>query len=157
MASLAQEHKRLIDLLVNTRRDTQSALSGIDLTLIVHPDTGWQARDVLGHMAAWDEAAAKSLRAYLAGGGYHIPDFDIEAFNEAAYSAWRAIPAGEVIPRWQAAHDELVVALREVPRNRIAGPMQIAWGGQESVSLMIEVMAAHEWEHRREILRSVGR
>ena len=72
----AGDKERLLDLLANAHSILRSTLEGIDPELRVHTDTGWQIRDIIGHIATWDREAAKSIRAFQAGTEYSIPYLD---------------------------------------------------------------------------------
>jgi hypothetical protein len=52
----------------------------------VYSDSDRRIRDILGHIATWDRAVTKSLRAFLSSTDYAIPGMngDETDFNEQA-------------------------------------------------------------------------
>lgn len=151
-----QEKDRLIEHLAATRARTLADLKHVNPNTIVHRQSGWLVKDVIGHMAAWDYEAAASLRAYLAGDDYQ-PHSDLEAFNQQAYRKRKKLTATKVLADFAAAHDDFKSALLDVPPDRLAGPMIFAWGVTGTVTQMVEGMMFHEEEHRHEIKQAFRR
>ncbi|MBN1428402.1 MAG: maleylpyruvate isomerase N-terminal domain-containing protein [Anaerolineae bacterium] len=149
-----QWNNQLVENITAARSKTLDVLKGIDLTAVAHPDSGWQVRDVVGHLTAWDYEAAASLRAYVAGKPYQIQT-DPEAFNQQAYQERKELSDEEVLSDFGAAHATFKSTLLTVPPDKMSGQMTFAWGDRGAVSKMIEGMIFHEDEHRQEIERAV--
>ncbi|MBN1311150.1 MAG: maleylpyruvate isomerase N-terminal domain-containing protein [Anaerolineae bacterium] len=148
-----QEKDRLIARLTEARNKTLAVLKDADLNAVAHPDSQWQVRDVLGHMAAWDYEAAAALQAYLAGGEHRVKD-GLEAFNQQAYQKRKHLDNAGMMADFGAAHEAFKSALLEVPPDKMQDRMAYAWGGYGTVAYSIEGMIEHEEEHRGEIERA---
>jgi hypothetical protein len=149
-----QEKDRLIGQLSVARNKTLEVIQRADLSTIIHADSGWQARDVLGHMAAWDYEAAASLRAYLEGRQYQV-QADLGGFNEQSYQKRKTFNTEEVMADFSAAHDAFKSALLAVQQEKLDGPMTFAWGGHGTVGQMVTGMILHEEEHRHELAQAL--
>ena len=73
-----EEKKRLLDKLTKTHLAVRATFDDVDMEMPVYKDSGWRARDILGHIATWDREVAKSLRAFQAGSEYLTPNLDKE-------------------------------------------------------------------------------
>jgi hypothetical protein len=86
---------------------------------------GWSARDLAGHLVAWQEwalAVAKELALGETSASLArldaFSDADVDALNAAALAEWRALPADEVRRRLSAVPGELRGYLTVVPESR---------------------------------------
>lgn len=154
----AEEKNRLMDQLTETHLATRNVLDEIDLELVVFKDTGWRVRDIVGHMATWDQEVAKSLRDYQAGSVYLIPDLDEEevGYNQRAVDSQQALSNQEIMTEWEQAHDELKQAVQEIPVDRFPGDMLYPWGEERgSIATLVDYMIEHDVEHRDEISKAL--
>jgi hypothetical protein len=155
----AEEKKRLIDLLDKTHLETRSLLDQVDLEMPVYPDTGWRVRDILGHIATWDQETAKALRAFRAGSEYLIPDLDEEEveYNANAVLVQKILSAQQIVAEWEQANDELCKAIQDLPDDSFPGDMLYPWGDERgSITELVEYMIEHAVEHHEEITEAVS-
>ena len=99
------EVERLLGLLDETRIETRAALGRLADNPVVYPDSGWRVKDVLAHVAAWEDEAARSLRF----GGFRFDPARGELFRggeivrltaaEAGLLSSLAARAGEAVSR----------------------------------------------------------
>ena len=97
----------------------------------------------------------KSLRAYLDGIEYVIPDMDGNEtdFNEEAVIAQRTLSNRQIISKWDQAREEFKAAINDIPEDRFPGNLRYPWGDESgSVTRLVEYMIEHDEEHRDEIL-----
>ena len=78
----------------------------------------WSIRDVLAHVATWDEEALKALPVILEGG--RVPRYStlyggIDAFNAQAQDRKQDSPLGQVFTELEETHQRLLSYLDEVP------------------------------------------
>ncbi|MGD9092582.1 MAG: hypothetical protein PVF74_07020, partial [Anaerolineales bacterium] len=66
----AEDKKHLIKLLTDSHSATRAAIEGVNPELPVYQESGWRIRDIIGHLATWDQQVTKSLRAFQAGMEY---------------------------------------------------------------------------------------
>jgi hypothetical protein len=124
--------------------------------MCVYRDTDWRIRDILGHITTWDREVTKSLRAFLAGTEYVIPDLDEDEFNQQSVLKQRQLSTQQIQVEWEQARDEFKEAIREIPSDQFPGDLLYPWGDERgSIVQLIEYMIEHDDEHRDEIVRAV--
>jgi uncharacterized damage-inducible protein DinB len=146
----------LLKKLIDSHSATRVLLQGEDLDLRVYTDTDWRIRDILGHIATWDREVTKSLRGFLAGTEYAIPDLDETEFNQQSVLEQRQLSPQQIQEEWEQARDDFIEALREIPSDQFPGDLLFPWGDERgSIPQLIEYMIEHDVEHRDEILKAM--
>jgi hypothetical protein len=148
----------LLNRLTETHSDILTILEGIDLELPVYTDSDWRIRDILGHIATWDREVTKSLRAFLDGTEYFIPDIDEDEteFNEQAVIEQRTLSTQQIVAEWGQAREDFKAALSDIPTEKFPGDLLYPWGDERgSIARLVEYMLEHDEEHRDEIVKAV--
>jgi hypothetical protein len=146
----------LLEKLTEAHSATRAILEGVNLEMRVYTDTDWGIRDILGHITTWDREVSKSLRAFLAGTEYAIPDLDEDEFNQQSVLKQRQLSTQQIQVEWEQARDEFKEAIREIPSDQFPGDLLYPWGDERgSIVQLIEYMIEHDDEHRDEIVRAV--
>ena len=154
----AKEKKRLIDSLTEAHLAVRATLDKVDLEIPVYKDSGWRVRDIVGHIATWDQEIANSLRAYQAGLEYLTPDLDEEEvdFNERAVLEQQKLSTQEILKEFEMAYDEFKKAIQEIPDDRFPGDLLYPWGDERGdIATMVDYMIEHAIEHRDEIIKAM--
>jgi len=152
----AKEKERLLERLSEAHEAVEATLKDVSLDKPVFKDTGWQVRDILGHIATWDQEAAKSLRAYQAGSDYVIPDFDEDAFNQRAVSKGRKLSGQQILEEFERAYEALWSAIQEMPEDLFPGDLLYPWGDERgNIATLVGYMIEHADEHNDEIKQAV--
>ena len=154
----ANDKKRLIDSLTEAHLSVREVLDGVELEKPVYKDTGWRVRDILGHIATWDQETAKSLRAFQAGEEYLTPELDEEEveFNERAVLKQQKLSAQQILKEFETAYDEFRQAIQEIPEDLFPGDLLYSWGDERGdIATMVEYMIEHAIEHRDEIMKAM--
>ena len=149
------EGERLIEQLGKARTAMQRALSRVARDREICP--GWTAKEVLAHIAGWDEVGAKTVRAHTAGTAPEPLEIrSIDAYNEVLVAKCEALSHDEVIQYWRKARREFVDALADAPLERLRERAQFPWGETGNISRLVSILAEHEREHADEILALVS-
>jgi hypothetical protein len=98
--------------------------------------SGWTIKEMLAHVAFWEETVAPFVEGMLrghgwpdqaewhGGGGFDDtrgwPHFDVHNAREAAWSRGR--PAAEVLARWDRAHARCLALVRDLTEAELADP-----------------------------------
>jgi uncharacterized protein (TIGR03083 family) len=147
--------ERLIERLDQSRRAMQRALSSVDAQREICP--GWTVREILAHIAGWDEVGTGTVRAHSAGEA--PPPLEIrgiDAYNEALISKCEGLSYEEVVQCWRSTRRELVDALADAPPEKLHERAQFPWGETGNISRLVSILAEHEREHADEILEVVS-
>ena len=148
----------LLERLAETHSAIRVTLKGIDLEMRVYTDSDWRIRDILGHITTWDREVTKSLRAFLAGTEYVIPDLDEDEteFNQQAVLEQRELSTQQIYAEWEQAREDYKDALSQIPLNQFPGDLLYPWGNERgSIAKLIEYMIDHDDEHRNEIVKAI--
>jgi len=153
---MAKEIKEeILQRLAETHDDLEKTIEGLDLDLVVHADTGWRIRDILGHIATWDRVLIQSIQSFLEGSEYVIPGTvgDETDYNQEKVLEQRKLPTEEVYQEWNQARNDFINAVQKIPPGKFNDELAYPWGDERgSLVVMIEYMVDHDGEHRVEIL-----
>jgi uncharacterized damage-inducible protein DinB len=136
-----------------SRAATLRLLARLPAAALARPRTqgAWSIKDVLVHIAAWEEEGARRLEAIRRGRGHGIRFYDtmaqVDRVNARAVRAARRLSAARVVARLARARARLARALARVAPGQLADPAHelpvVAW--------LREFAWTHETAHRREI------
>jgi uncharacterized protein (TIGR03083 family) len=150
-----EQSERLIERLDQGRRALQGMMIGLDRNMEICP--GWTIKEVLAHIAGWDEVATGALRAHAAGDVPKALDPPgIDDYNDVVVRRCEALSCDEVIQYWRRARRELKDTLIELPSERLNEPLLYPWGERGNAARIVAILAEHEKEHADEI-RELGR
>lgn len=139
IAALEASHTAMIDLL-NT----------IDVEKEIY--TGWTIKEILAHIAGWDEAAAASVSSFIQGGKPDVVALDgADAHNAASVAKRKSLSLDETFADWEKERDNLIATLTAVPNNQLSDKINYPWGGNGSVAELGLGLAGHEKHHIKEI------
>ena len=155
------EHKEnILTRLSDSHSELEQALEGLDLELVIHPDTGWCIRDILGHIATWDRVLIHTIQTFLEGSEYVIPGMvgDETDYNARRVVEQRKLSSSKILTEWNQAGEDFITLVQQIPTDKFFDELAFPWGEERgSVSVMIEYMIEHNGEHQAEILQAVHR
>ena len=105
-----------LDRIERSWAGVQDALAGIPETRLDEPGAAgeWSVKDIMGHLAFWDEQALLSAERHLAGQPpAQVPDW--QAMNEQEAAARSDRSPAEVRAEMERAHELIVALLRSRP------------------------------------------
>src|SRR5436309_4720073 len=127
-AALVGWRRQAVERMGRSRAATLALLQRMPRAAIERPRTQarWSVKDVLAHIAAWEEEGVRRLRLVARGRGDRIVWYDTMAeadrFNARAVAAGRRLPLRTVLARLQRARTRLLEALRRLPAEALADP-----------------------------------
>jgi uncharacterized damage-inducible protein DinB len=139
--------------MTETRRAMLAQIARMPEAAIVRPRTqrDWSVKDVLAHVAAWEEEAAKRLALLARGRGDRVRFYDetteIDRFNARVVRAARRTSLRATLRRLARVRKALVQSLRRLPSDTLRDPSHrypvVVW--------LPEFAWAHERAHLSEI------
>jgi hypothetical protein len=148
------EKKVLLQLMDDTRLRIESLLPKIDTHIEIYP--GWTIREVLEHVAGWDEAAIATLQAHLYDKPLSIPEIrDLDEYNALSISTRSGEQDEQILGEWRSKREVLRKMIEEFPENKFETPFPVPWGGKSTVTDMMEMFCEHEDSHTRDIQKSL--
>jgi len=137
----------LLFMLQESRKELAGAIQGIADDRLSVPMAGdWSVKDIMGHIASWDEFTSSDLRRISRG---RLPC--LAAFREADVDNWNAFlirprklfPLPQIRAEFEEARAEMVAALKDLPEGLLAqGQM---------VRNIFAIMTNHEKDHARQV------
>ena len=94
---------------------------GVPEEMLVAPTlpNGWSVKDTLAHIAAWDWRCAALLKESLHTNAPLKARPDVDALNREILEERRSWRWNEVVRDFQAAHQALVMAIQDLPPERL--------------------------------------
>ncbi len=121
--SAGREIEATVARIETSWRGLLDALDGIPNDRLTEPGAvgEWSIKDIMGHIAFWDEQALDAAQRHLAGAP--DPEVDVQTQNEREAAARRDVPAATQRTAMEQAHAKTVGLLRSTPEidPRVAG------------------------------------
>lgn len=117
---------------------------------------GWTYRDLVAHVAAWEDLTARRLRTFRETGDRMYPEDarDTDAFNARVADAHRLVGAEALVDELDTAHRRLTEEIAQLSDEQMRQDVQpTAWGPQ---SWVVAVVAGNSFGHYREHAGELG-
>jgi hypothetical protein len=142
----------LIHRLDEARAGLESVLPRVDPAKQIYPN--WTLKQMLDHIAGWDDAVIASLNSHVGGRRADTPaDRGINIYNAQTVSTRESISFDQSLHEFQASRQILKKAIQAMPEEKLTEPLVTPWGDRGTVSEIVEIFAGHEDEHTADILR----
>lgn len=126
--ALARWRRRALTEMRRSRAATLALLARIPQEAILRPRTqgAWSIKDVLAHIAAWEEEATRRLRLIARGQAHRMVWYetmaDADRFNARAVRLARRASLRGILGRLARARAALTGALRRLPARALGDP-----------------------------------
>lgn len=139
-----------IKRLKDSRQELNNALESIS------PEAGiteaWTIKEVLAHIAGWDDVCAAAIRILAAGDDPEVTvPQGIDAFNAEMAAAWAEKDYQQALQYFHKSRQEFITAIDSVPENLVTAEFTLPWGGKGTIKQIVDILANHELEHAEEI------
>jgi len=112
----------------------------------------WTIKELLAHLAGWDDACIASLRAFARGDAPATPaSRGIDPYNASTVHEREALSLDHVIKEWSLSRKEFIAAIRELPDEKVSEAFVMPWGSRGTLADMVKIFAEHDVEHAEEI------
>jgi hypothetical protein len=139
----------LIVKMERSRSRLNAALDRVAPETEIYPS--WKLKQVMDHIAGWDALVASSLRAYQ---NDEIPSLrvpSIDQYNAASVSARQDLSLEQSRQAYDAARQEVLQIIRNLPEDMLARRYPAPWGGSCTVASIVKIFVSHEEEHAKQI------
>ena len=108
---------------------------------------------MLAHFTGWDDAVIASLKSHMAGGvPTVVADRGPDVYNAATVTERETLSFEHIYREWQHTHEQLKIAIRDLPPEKMEEPIVFPWGQTGNVeNLVTGLTAEHEVSHARDI------
>ena len=136
--------------LTESRRDLRRATQGLgeeEMTQ-VQVEGVWTIKDVLGHIASWEEICLEPLRRYADGDPFEVAAIkDYSILNEELAARKQGIPLNVILDELDAIRQKLVAAASKLSAEQWEQRVLFPWGDEGAVAEMLDDLCQHELEH----------
>ena len=142
--------KDMLAKLAESRRDLHRATQGLseeEMTQ-VQVEGVWTIKDVLGHIASWEEICLEPLRRYADGAPFKVEAIkDYLSVNEGLAARKQDTPLDAILDELDAIRQELVATASKLSAEQWEQRVLFPWGDEGAVAEMLDELYQHELEH----------
>jgi hypothetical protein len=142
--------QQLIAELDKARQRLNEVLAHADEKREIYPS--WKLKQVLDHVAGWDDAVIASIEAHAHG---EVPAVTaprgIDYYNAETVTTREALPLSTTRMEYEATRQALKELILSLPDEKYEQPFIAPWGHQTTVADLVEIFIEHENEHAHEI------
>jgi uncharacterized damage-inducible protein DinB len=108
----------------------------------------WTIKDVIGHVASWEETFLEPLRRYVDGGPFKVEVVeDYMAWNDEQAARKQPIPLDAILDESATIRQGLVDAAGRLSDEQWEQQVPFPWGGEGTVPQALAGLSQHEMEH----------
>ncbi len=145
---LAAWRHRLLARLAAERARLLWQLIGLDKSTLTEPPVfdDWTAKDLLAHIAAWDELFAERIERIVAGREKEIASVDLDARNAALHAEHKNWSLEKAVKLCTTARQEFLATLTQLSDEEFHRQRRMPWG-ETSARVWTEWRARHDAAH----------
>ncbi len=140
----------MVTKMESSRARLNAALDKVAPQIEIYPT--WKVKQVMDHIAGWDQLVYSSLLAYKKG---ELPapmvEDGIDRFNAASVAARKDVSIEQSRQEYDAARQRVVQVLRELPLEMLTQKYPAPWEGKCTISSIVRIFVSHEHEHAQQI------
>ena len=145
-----QNKAKILEQFSRARDEVRALLPSLDIHTEIYP--GWTIKEVLAHLAGWDDATILALKAFINGAPPIVPAIrGIDTYNSQTVAERTSLNYEQVVREWEWVRDQLNQVLDQFPDEKLDAIIVAPWGVSLTVAQLIEEMGQHEEEHAEAI------
>lgn len=150
-----QWRRQLLALMAGERAILLEALLGLDEATLTGAEVfeGCSVRDLLAHIAAWDDFHRERMALVLAGKADEIAPIELHEHNEALHEAHQVWSLAESVAALGAARRRFLEMLAEAPDAVLHQPVSIPWADTLPLRTWAIWRARHDGVHGADVQR----
>lgn len=151
------DKQEMLCRMAEERQKLLQAMEGLTGEQMTRPETvgEWSVKDILGHIASWDEETLKAVKQLVhEGRPYIMEDLDsVDAWNARQVQKKRGLSLGEVVAEFTAVRQELLEVVEGLTEEQLTQRVQYPWPEEGPLQELIAASTfEHDGEHCRDIL-----
>jgi DinB superfamily len=128
------------------RSHMRQLLDEIDARVKIYPE--WTIKELLAHLAGWDDATILSLQAFEKGEATPLLAMrGIDFYNAQTVGERTELDLSQIIREWEMVREQLLAILAAMPEEKLSEKIVSPWGPTFTVARLVQIMADHEEEH----------
>ena len=147
-----QKQAELIERFNQARETMRELLPAIDVHTEIYP--GWTMKEVLSHLAGWDDSTVQALQIFAAGAPPLITAMrGVDFHNAQTVAERKELTYEQVVREWEWVREQLIPIIEQLSAKDLATSLVAPWGEKLTVLDILTIMIEHEEEHA-EIIRA---
>lgn len=119
--------------------------------------TTWKLKQMLDHIAGWDELMVTAFRAHTRGDPpVSMQASNLDQFNAGSVDSRADLLIDESRRDYDLVRQMVLDVLRTMPLEAFQRPFTTPWGRTCSIQQAVEIFASHEEEHASHMLESLA-
>ena len=114
--------------------------------------SSWKLKQVLDHVAGWDDAVIAAILSHSRG---DVPAVTaprgIDYYNAETVTTRESLPLEHSRREYDVTREQLKQAIRDMPSDKFTQPFVSPWGKAGTMAWLVKIFVEHELEHAREI------
>ena len=152
---MLSEKQKILNDLDSARARLQVALNQLDARAEIY--SPWHVKELLDHIAGWDDSVIAALRSHAEG---DVPAITaprgIDAYNEQTVSTRETLPLERTQQEFRVTREILKQVILDLPDAKFVQPLVLPWGSTGTVSQIVEVFVEHEHEHAHDLEKLIA-
>ena len=149
-----KSRQEVLDLIRSERESLESILSGISEESMLEPGVqgNWSGKDLLAHVAVWEQRMVRWIRESLRGETPEIGEKgftwdNLDRLNEQTYQENKDRPLDGVLAEFHASHEEALATVEGMTEEDLFDGERFVWRAGDP---LLQMVAANTWWHYRE-------
>ena len=146
------ERQELVQEFVAARKKLFDLIDQFDTSLEVYPH--WTIKELLAHLAGWDDAVVDTLRCFLTGKPLETPaSRGINFYNAQTVQERESLDLLHIRRECERTRQEVLELIQQVPLEKLHETIIFPWSSQGTITQMVHVFIHHEGqEHYEDML-----
>lgn len=146
-----------LEILDEIHAQINKTIADQDITLVAHPDSGWQIKDILTHLTFVNQSSTLLLEAFIEQRERRIPEeWEKPGANDYIREERQDYSVERVLAEFEAAHNELRSTYRSIPADREYEKFLAPWRYHYTPEWFAQMLADHATIHLQEIKQALA-
>lgn len=116
----------------------------------------WTIREIIAHLAGWDDAAIGFASALLKGETPPIPaPRGVDVYNEETVSTREGLSYDHIVREYVNTRAKLISLVRQMTEEMVTQKSILPWGDEGSLADIVQVFGPHEVEHATDVKKII--
>lgn len=139
------KREALVQELIAARKKLFDVIDQFDPSLEVYPH--WTIKELMAHLAGWDDAVIDVLRSFTTGEPLHSPAIrGLDYYNAQTVSQRESLDLIHIRRECERTRQEVINLLRQIPPEKLHTDTVFPWSSHGTISQMIHIFIHHEGE-----------
>lgn len=137
---------KLIEDFNQARETVRKLLPAINANMEIYP--GWTIKEVLAHLAGWDNSTIQALQSFKAGEPPQLTAMNgLDVYNSQSVAEHKELTLDQTVNEWESVRGQLLPLIEQLTDADLAALIVAPWGQSISVLQLLSIMVGHEEEH----------